>query len=400
MASDLWGSDRNFLLLRKMTTSGAELFYFYIEEDNPRDLATDDSCLWLAMSEGRLKKYTMDGVIVDSIVGLFTSAWGITWENNYLWVSDPVYDSIYQVRLPQYENIIPDSVKNWIDSGANLVILDVREPYEFESYGRIHHALNMPWNSGVLDTAYTQLSLESGVKVEFDGYYSLDVYGNLLAQGTLSSNIHFTSLSSPAIEWRGIKIFEGSNTSFDYCRIDSSENGIHCLNSSPAIENSWISGSQTSIYLSGSNAIPEILNCVLQESSSILIFCDSSSAPVITYSSIMDGLKGVVARNDANPKLNYNNIYNNSEYGVLNEDSSIIIDAQYNWWGDKSGPYDPMDNPDGQGNRVSQWVDYIPWLQIESPYICGDVNSDTTVSVSDAVYLINYLFKGGTPPGC
>jgi hypothetical protein len=32
------------------------------------------------------------------------------------------------------------------------------------------------------------------------------------------------------------------------------------------------------------------------------------------------------------------------------------------------------------------------------PYEVGDVNCDLTKSVSDVVYLINYLFKGGPPP--
>jgi hypothetical protein len=35
------------------------------------------------------------------------------------------------------------------------------------------------------------------------------------------------------------------------------------------------------------------------------------------------------------------------------------------------------------------------------PYIsCSDVNCDGQVSVADVVYLINYLFKGGPAPGC
>jgi hypothetical protein len=32
------------------------------------------------------------------------------------------------------------------------------------------------------------------------------------------------------------------------------------------------------------------------------------------------------------------------------------------------------------------------------PLESGDVNCDTSVSVSDVVYLVNYLFKGGPPP--
>jgi len=31
-------------------------------------------------------------------------------------------------------------------------------------------------------------------------------------------------------------------------------------------------------------------------------------------------------------------------------------------------------------------------------YLCGDANNDAAVDVSDAVYIINYVFVGGTPP--
>jgi len=29
---------------------------------------------------------------------------------------------------------------------------------------------------------------------------------------------------------------------------------------------------------------------------------------------------------------------------------------------------------------------------------CGDTNSDVSIDLADAVYLINYVFKGGPPP--
>ena len=31
-------------------------------------------------------------------------------------------------------------------------------------------------------------------------------------------------------------------------------------------------------------------------------------------------------------------------------------------------------------------------------YLCGDANADNSVNVSDAVYVINYVFSGGNPP--
>ena len=33
-----------------------------------------------------------------------------------------------------------------------------------------------------------------------------------------------------------------------------------------------------------------------------------------------------------------------------------------------------------------------------APFLCGDANSDSSVNVSDAVYIINYVFSGGNPP--
>ena len=70
----------------------------------------------------------------------------------------------------------------------------------------------------------------------------------------------------------------------------------------------------------------------------------------------------------ANPYswAHYNNIYNNREYGVI-EDSDYAsknasFDARYNWWGDASGPQHPTLNPTGIGNAVSDNVNFSPWL--------------------------------------
>jgi hypothetical protein len=37
---------------------------------------------------------------------------------------------------------------------------------------------------------------------------------------------------------------------------------------------------------------------------------------------------------------------------------------------------------------------------LEAPFtaICGDANSDAQTNVADAVFLVNYVFKGGPPP--
>ncbi|MEZ5358186.1 MAG: GEVED domain-containing protein [Candidatus Zixiibacteriota bacterium] len=37
-------------------------------------------------------------------------------------------------------------------------------------------------------------------------------------------------------------------------------------------------------------------------------------------------------------------------------------------------------------------------IEVEPSYVCGDANNDRAFGLGDAVFLINYIFKGGAPP--
>jgi hypothetical protein len=65
--------------------------------------------------------------------------------------------------------------------------------------------------------------------------------------------------------------------------------------------------------------------------------------------------------NSSTAELHYCNIAGNTGYGVYNG-TATIINAEYNWWGDSTGPYHPDSNPGGLGDSVSDLVDFIPWL--------------------------------------
>lgn len=73
--------------------------------------------------------------------------------------------------------------------------------------------------------------------------------------------------------------------------------------------------------------------------------------------------------------INYNNIESNENFGVMffvareqSEEwgyepvdvSGHVLDATNNWWGDRSGP--SGEGP-GNGDAVSESVDYDPWLK-------------------------------------
>ena len=55
-----------------------------------------------------------------------------------------------------FTDISVDEVKAKIDAKEEIFLLDVREPSEFEG-GHISGAINLPWNSGVLQEKYATL---------------------------------------------------------------------------------------------------------------------------------------------------------------------------------------------------------------------------------------------------
>jgi hypothetical protein len=91
----------------------------------------------------------------------------------------------------------------------------------------------------------------------------------------------------------------------------------------------------------------------------------------IENNDISSGFEGVNTRDVVPPwdvtdeiHINYNNITNNTSFGVRNGQQSGPLDAECNWWGaaDGPGPVGP-----GSGDNVSPNVDYTPWLTDEAP---------------------------------
>jgi M6 family metalloprotease-like protein len=112
-----------------------------------------------------------------------------------------------------------------------------------------------------------------------------------------------------------------------------------------------------------------------------------------------------------------NALIQNPGFGVYNSpaDMSMIMTYFYDYTvavGDTISVYtvltsvqnDPSASGDKAANQLAanvhmakQWTnDHV--ISLSSPVLCGDANGDGTVNVGDAVYLINYIFKGGPAP--
>ena len=85
-----------------------------------------------------------------------------------------------------------------------------------------------------------------------------------------------------------------------------------------------------------------------------------------------------------------------NKYG-LNNELSTVVSALNNWWGNSSGPYNPVSNPAGTGDRVSANVNYIPWTGIVQSQSVSNSNLNNPLTFSGANTTITFsTLPGGT----
>jgi hypothetical protein len=71
-----------------------------------------------------------------------------------------------------------------------------------------------------------------------------------------------------------------------------------------------------------------------------------------------------------------------------------IISGTPNWVSNFTFRIEVIDSSDPPLRDTAQFTIHVT----EVDYICGDANNDDDVNVSDAVWIINYVFIGGDPP--
>jgi hypothetical protein len=108
---------------------------------------------------------------------------------------------------------------------------------------------------------------------------------------------------------------------------------------------------------------PEFINCVISENSLHGIFCHYWTSPTFDSCEILSNTGDGIQFNYLHDAyIHHCNIADNTGYGIWNFLDSIWVNAEENWWGDATGPFHPDSNPGGQGDSVSDYVDFIPWL--------------------------------------
>ena len=199
------------------------------------------------------------------------------------------------------------------------------------------------FNGDITVDQYVTLTIQSGVEIQLTDFSnSLFIKGTLLAEGTPQNKIRFIGNSTTT---------KGGFIEFNSISVNSVLTNVYCenlglLSNNPSLSIKSSSVSMTNVEIINSdyygirieNCSPSIQGCTVNQSGSYGIY-------------IVSGF----------PTINQCNITGNSTYGINNIGTSNI-DATNNWWGHATGPYHPTLNPNGQGDHVSDKVNFTPWL--------------------------------------
>jgi len=189
--------------------------------------------------------------------------------------------------------------------------------------------------------------------------------GRIMARGTTESPVVFTSAQSEPQpgDWSGIFLF------YSYADAPPSE-FHHCvIEYAGADWWDWIDIWPGAGILSFDATAPIIDHCIIRHSSKAGVRVTAGRAQV-TGSVISDNLTGLEADAPGSIVAGGCFIHGNTSYGALASSVSSNMSAEGTDWGDSSGPYDPSDdrttgglyNPNGKRDRVSDGVDYDPWV--------------------------------------
>jgi hypothetical protein len=266
-----------------------------------------------------------------------------------------------QYSAPTYHNLV------LADNGADSLVF----PYYFRPHvdrtldgpGSFHGKPILLINGASITTEDgAVLTITPGTKLLFtpwapDGGSRGSLYGDLQAEGTPTQPITFTSgAPAPQVgDWYGLSVRHGR---LAYCDIS--------YGGSP-----YPSGSDW-----GSPALRvgddvTVRRCNIHDNDAGVESADDAYPfSSITENDIHDNRVGMLIQYAA-PDLSGNNIHANSDYGLVAASSSYWpVDARDIWWGHSTGPYHPVSNPSGLGDRLEDFwwqgyellpVSFIPW---------------------------------------
>ncbi len=237
------------------------------------------------------------------------------------------------------------------------------------------------------------LTIQSGIGVHeapvvrFLEHSGMTVRGTLQVWGSVTDSVKFLGYTDTTV-WNQISLFNFEAADIRYAVFENASSygaiSANAPSSSLYIRNSAFHYNETALNLM--NTYARVDSCQ---------FLWNGTA--IQVSGFYSGVDTPVVRKC--------DIYGNGT-GIANTSTALSVKATENFWGHVTGPRDPSPgppdyNPTGQGDSVSDYVLYRPWLQEPEfgwAWPPGDVNGDSRVDAADIQALAQYLYFHGDPP--
>lgn len=120
----------------------------------------------------------------------------------------------------------------------------------------------------------------------------------------------------------------------------------------------------------------------------------------IAGNTIQNNRLGIGSNDDLHPitgnAIHFNTISGNSEYGIKNLSDTVALEASNNWWEDTSGPYHAVDNPEGLGDEVTDYVIFSSWSEIPAGEVVVVSPSNPSVEDGENGIAVDTDFGGAT----
>jgi len=130
------------------------------------------------------------------------------------------------------------------------------------------------------------------------------------------------------------------------------------------VDNSSFSGNTRGVYQRYDSSEIVFANNTIARNTGEGFYLSMSNKNVYINNTISENRRGLFLEFFSKENtLHSNDICENDEYGIFVDlDNGYTINATSNWWGDESGPYHASKNPGGKGDRVTDFVEFAPWL--------------------------------------
>ena len=302
-------------------------------------------------------------------------------------------------------------------------------------YGSVPITIDAVWNEAsgtryrLQDFAIQdpgRLLISDGIVVELEA----DCYIWVQSGGVLDATGVTFTWADEGNEWRGINFHHSDSRSrLVNCTIERAKGYnttfpamIYYEGSAgylgPQIEGCTIgNGTADQGILARAGISVQILNNTVSGFSDCGVCMEGSYSNTIVAGNILSYNYTGISTDNALGLFRANIIQYNSQYGIYNPGGTgyKITEAEYNWWGDGSGPKDLVDdgfyNSSGTGDPVSSYVDYVPWAgsaydsepdgmwdEWESSYFTDTVTATDDTDFDEDGLLDKSEFLRGTDP--